>query len=167
MRTLILFLSVLLPASGGDGLQAKIAADTAKARGRVGVACSLPGVALDCNYNADVHLPMQSVYKFPIAMAVLDAVEHGKLQLDGEVRFLRTDLISPGQHSPLRDAHPRANVNVSVRELLRLAVAESDGVASDILLRVLAGRMLRMRMFVVWVSKGFESGIRKKLLAAM
>jgi len=130
---------MFLPASAGSGLQAKIAADAAKARGRVGVACSLPGVILDCNYNADARLPMQSVYKFPIAMAVLDAVERGKLPLDGEVQFLPTDLISPGQGSPLRDAHPRANVNVKIRELLRLAVSESDGVASDILLRVLGG----------------------------
>ena len=139
MRVLPLLFFLLLPASGDTGLRAKIAADAAKARGRVGVACSLPGIALDCNYNENARLPMQSVYKFPIAMAVLDAVERGKLQLDGEVQFLPTDLISPGQGSPLRDAHPRANVNVKIKELLRLAVSESDGVASDILLRVLGG----------------------------
>jgi beta-lactamase class A len=82
---------------------------------------------------------MQSVYKLPIAMAVLDAVERDKLTLQQNVRFLKSDLISPGQHSPLRDAHPHADVDVSVEELLRLAVSESDGIASDILLRIVGG----------------------------
>jgi beta-lactamase class A len=82
---------------------------------------------------------MQSVYKLPIAMAVLDRVEHRVFSLDQMVRFLPSDRISKGQHSPLRDAHPQANFDVPLRELLRLAVSESDGVASDILLRLLGG----------------------------
>lgn len=82
---------------------------------------------------------MQSVYKFPIAMATLDAIERGKLSLQQNIRFVPSDLISPGQHSPLRDAHPRADIDVSIEELLRLAVSESDGIASDILLRTLGG----------------------------
>lgn len=82
---------------------------------------------------------MQSVYKLPIAMAVLHAVEQGRLSLSEKVMFLPSDLISPGQHSPLRDEHPRGGVKVSIQELLRLAVSESDGVAADILLRTLGG----------------------------
>jgi len=116
-----------------------IAQHAAAAGGRVGVACALPGTKLDCNLNANLKLPMQSVYKFPIAMATLGAIEHGKLQLQQKVRFVPLDLISPGQHSPLRDAHPQANVDVTVEELLRLAVSESDGIASDILLRTIGG----------------------------
>ena len=136
----LLFLAtILLPAPAGTPLHSQIATEAAKARGRVGVACSLPGATLDCNYNADARLPMQSVYKLPIAMAALDAIEHNKFTLDTPVRFRPSDLISPDQGSPLRDAHPHGNVEVSIRELLRLAVVESDGVASDILLRVLGG----------------------------
>ncbi len=82
---------------------------------------------------------MQSVYKLPIAMAVLHAVEAGKFSLATKVWFLRSDLIAPDQASPLRDAHPHAGVSVTVDELLRLAVSESDGVASDILLRTVGG----------------------------
>ena len=110
-----------------------------EAHGKVGVACSLPGIPLDCEVNAAAKLPMQSVYKLPIAMAVLSAVEEGRFQLSQEIPFRRTDLISPGQHSPLRDQHPNAGVDVSIETLLRLAVSESDGVASDILLRLLGG----------------------------
>jgi beta-lactamase class A len=120
-------------------LHFQIATEAAKARGHVGVACSLPGATLDCNYNAGAKLPMQSVYKLPIAMAALDAVEHGKFTLQTVVRFLPSDLLPKSLHSPLRDEHPQANVDVSINELLRLSVSESDGDASDILLRVLGG----------------------------
>jgi beta-lactamase class A len=139
MATILTVTVLLCRAFAGTPLHSQIAADAAKARGRVGVACSLPGATLDCNYNSDARLPMQSVYKLPIAMAALDAIEHNKFTLDTPVRFLPSDLISPDQRSPLRDAHPHANVDVPIRELLRLAVVESDGVASDILLRILGG----------------------------
>ena len=82
---------------------------------------------------------MQSVYKLPIAVTVLHQVDLGRLNISQPVRFLPSDLISPGQYSPLRDAHPHGGVDIPVLELLRLAVEESDGVASDILLRVIGG----------------------------
>jgi beta-lactamase class A len=82
---------------------------------------------------------MQSVYKLPIAVTVLHEVDEGRLSLSQKARFLPGDLISPSQYSPLRDAHPNGGVDVALEELLRLAVEESDGVASDILLRTIGG----------------------------
>jgi beta-lactamase class A len=82
---------------------------------------------------------MQSVYKLPIAMAVLHQVERGKLRLSERVRFLPSDVISPAQHSPLQEQYPQGGAEISIDELLRLAVSESDGVASDILLRTVGG----------------------------
>jgi hypothetical protein len=67
-------------------------ADIAKeAQGKVYVSCSLPGVKLDCDLDAHGHPPMQSTFKFPLALAVLHQVELGKLQLDQPVRFLKSD----------------------------------------------------------------------------
>ena len=112
----------------------------ARAQGKVvGVSCSLPGTPLDCDLNAAARLPMQSVYKLPIAMTVLHKVDEGRLILSHRVKFLPDDLISPRQYSPLRDKHPHGGVEVPIEELLRLAVQASDGVASDILLRVIGG----------------------------
>jgi beta-lactamase class A len=105
----------------------------------VGVACALPGTELDCNFNEHAKLPMQSVYKLPIAITVLHQVEQGRLSLSQSVRFQPGDVISPRQHSPLRDAHPQGGADVPLLELLRLAVEQSDGVASDILLRAIGG----------------------------
>jgi beta-lactamase class A len=78
--------------------------------------------------------PMQSVYKLPIGMAVVAA----KLPLDRVVHVDTAEYISKAQHSPLRDSNPKG-ADVSVRELLRLAVSESDGTASDVLMRLLGG----------------------------
>jgi beta-lactamase class A len=94
---------------------------------------------LDCNLNDTEHFPMQSVYKLPIAMATLDAVEHGRLSFDRSLRFLPSDNIPTLQYAPLRDKYPNANVDVPLEELLRLAVADSDGIASDVLVRSLGG----------------------------
>ena len=105
----------------------------------MGVACALPETELDCNFNEHAKLPMQSVYKLPIAITVLHQVEMGRLRLAQPVKFQPADVISSRQHSPLREAHPQGGVDVPLQELLRLAVAESDGVASDILLRVIGG----------------------------
>jgi len=110
-----------------------------QAHALVGVSCSLPGVVLDCNLNANQKLPMQSVYKFPIGITILHAVEQGHLTLSQPVEFLPSDAVRLGQHSPLRDMHPQGGVTVPLQELLHLAVSESDGTASDILLRVLGG----------------------------
>ena len=120
-------------------LRQQIARIAAQAHGRVGVACSLPGKRLDCDYNAGEALPMQSVYKLPISMAMLHAVEQGRFTLTQTIRFLPSDLIAPDQRSPLRDAHPHGNVDLPVEELLRGAIVDSDGVASDILMRSLGG----------------------------
>jgi len=82
---------------------------------------------------------MQSVFKFPLAVTALHLVEQGKLSLDQSIRFLPSDRILPHTHSPLQDKYPDANVNVLLRELLGLAVSQSDNVAADIVLRTIGG----------------------------
>ena len=90
------------------------------------------------SFNGDQKFPMQSVYKFPIAMAVLHQVDSGRLQLEQKVSFDKSDLVSEKQHSPIRCKYPDGG-ELSLKELLRFAASESDGSASDILLRVLGG----------------------------
>jgi len=120
-------------------LSEQIAGIAAQALGRVGVACSLPGTKLDCDFDADVPLPMQSVYKLPTAMAALHAVEQGKLRLDQKLRFLPSDIQAPDEYSPLKDKYPQGNVDLPLEDLLRGMVIESDNVANDIVMRALGG----------------------------
>lgn len=111
----------------------------AEAHGRVGVSCALPGKALNCGLDSSALLPLQSVYKLPIALAVFHAVESGHLSLSQTLHFTPSALIAPTGYSPLRDQHPHGAVDMTVQELLRRAIVDSDNVASDVLLRAIGG----------------------------
>ncbi|MGC2161285.1 MAG: class A beta-lactamase [Silvibacterium sp.] len=139
MRFVLIFALVTSSAFAQSPLQQKIRAIAVDAHGKVSVACSLPGSNLDCDLNAHAHPPMQSVFKFPLALTVLHQVEQGKFSLDQPIRFLPGDRILPHTHSLLQDKYPQAGVDVPLRELLRLAVSLSDNAAADILLRIAGG----------------------------
>ena len=126
-------------AMGQTALQGRIRAIAADSHGKVAVACSLPGTSLNCDLDAHAHPPMQSVFKLPLAVTSLHLIEEGKFSIDQAVRFLAGDRILPHTHSPLQDKYPIAEVDVSLGELLRLTVSESDNVAADIILRVIGG----------------------------
>jgi beta-lactamase class A len=124
-------------------LQQQIEAIAAQAQGTVAVACALPNSAsrpaLDCDLHPHAHPPMQSVFKLPLALTVLHQVEQGRFTLDQPIRFLPDDRFLPHAYSPLQDQYPAANVDVPLRELLRLSVSLSDNAAADILLRLAGG----------------------------
>lgn len=120
-----------------QSLQTQIARIAAQAHGRVGVACSLPGKKLDCDFGSMQLLPMQSVYKLPIALTMLHEVEQGRYKLDQPIRFRAADVPDHDVYSPLRDQYPNGNVDVQLEDLLGRAVTQSDNVACDILLRLL------------------------------
>jgi beta-lactamase class A len=133
---------VLALMAGGDltGLGPELARIEKEAAGTLGAAVCVVETGETVAWNADGHFPMQSVYKAPIGMAVLHEVDAGRLSLDASIRVEAADLVPSGMHSPLRDAHPQGGVEVPLRELLRLSVEESDGTASDVLLRLLGGK---------------------------
>lgn len=89
-------------------------------------------------FNEGHKYPMQSVYKFPLAMAVLDQVDKGKLSLNQKIHVTKKDLL-PNTWSPLRDKYPNGDVDVKVSELIGYAVSNSDNNACDILFRLLGG----------------------------
>jgi beta-lactamase class A len=91
--------------------------------------------------NGDRQFPMQSVFKFPLAMAVLDQVDKGKLSLNQKVRITPADLL-PKTHSPMKDKYPEGNVDLTLAELLSYTVSESDNIACDILFKIVGGTKL-------------------------
>ena len=114
---------------------AEIAKD---AKGKVGVAAVVLETGEAALLNPEGQYPMQSVYKLPISMAVMDQIRLDNLALDEQVAVTPDDFVRPGQASPLRDKNPKGGI-FTIRELIRLALVESDGTASDVLLRVLGG----------------------------
>ena len=92
------------------------------------------------SFNGSQRFPMQSVYKLPIGMAVLREVDEGRLKLTQKIFVRPEDLVPERLHSPIRDANPRG-VELTLRELLRFMISESDGTASDVLLGIAGGPM--------------------------
>ncbi|MGC2639168.1 MAG: class A beta-lactamase [Acidobacteriaceae bacterium] len=136
----IILIAALLAAHPAHAqLHTQLERIAAQAHGRVGVACSLPGKALDCDLAADAAYPTQSTYKLPIAVVALHEVEQGKLSLDQTVHIVPSQLAGPGDYSPLRDEHPHGAVDISIREMIERAVTQSDNVAADTLLRTEGG----------------------------
>ncbi|HNU87314.1 MAG TPA: class A beta-lactamase, subclass A2 [Ferruginibacter sp.] len=87
--------------------------------------------------NGERHCPMQSVFKFHIALAVLRQVDKGKLSLDQKIDIRKQDLL-PGLYSPLRDKYPDG-ASLAISEILGYTVSSSDNVGCDVLLKLLGG----------------------------
>lgn len=123
-----------------DTLRLRHALDTLRrtTAGRLGIGIELLETRQRVMLAPSGRFPMQSVYKLPIALATLAAVDRGALRLDQRVDVGPADYVGNGQRSPLRDAHP-AGTTVTVEQLLALSTAESDGSACDVLFRLLGG----------------------------
>jgi|SRR5882724_35750 len=119
-------------------LQNQISQIASVAKGKVGVSAVVLETGESVSLNPHDHFPMQSVYKLPIGMAVIKQVDAGKIRLEQKVRVTKEDFGSRGQHSPIRDQNPNG-VEMSVSDLLRYAISESDGTASDVLMRLAGG----------------------------
>lgn len=102
------------------------------AQGRVGVTATVLETGESVSLNGNQRFPMQSVYKFPIAMAVLAQLDQGKLKLDQKIRIETSDFV---QHSRILNKNSQG-VEFSLAELLKYMVSESDNTACDVLLRL-------------------------------
>lgn len=89
-------------------------------------------------FNKNAKLPMQSVFKFPLAMAVLAEVDKGKFSLDQKITVTKKDLL-PKTWSPMREKYPEGNVELPLAEILAYTVSQSDNNGCDILFRLLGG----------------------------
>lgn len=107
------------------------------------------------NKNADKKLPMQSVFKFHIAAAVLNFVDKGKLSLDQKIVLDKSNLLE-NTWSPLRDKYPNGDVEVPLSEVLEMTVAKSDNNGCDILLRLLGGTQTVQKFMDSKGVKGFQ-----------
>ncbi len=121
------------------GIQKKLRdliAETARSvQGRVGVKAIVLETGQSEALNGEQRFPMQSVYKLPIAMAVLDQVDRGKLKLDRKVRIESSDIV---QISAALDRKSQGK-EFTVAELLQYMVSNSDNTACDVLLRLIGG----------------------------
>ncbi|WP_374361857.1 class A beta-lactamase, subclass A2 [Cloacibacterium sp.] len=107
------------------------------------------------NANADKKLPMQSVFKFHIAMAILDLVDKRKLSLDQKVFIKKSELL-PETWSPIREKNPEGNFEMPISELIQYTVAQSDNVGCDVLLRLIGGTQVVQKFMDSKGAKNFR-----------
>ncbi len=108
-----------------------------RAKGRLGVALIDLKDRRLWSYRGAETFPMQSVFKLPLAVAVLQQVEAGKLRLDQPLTITRKDLSL--FHSPLARQFKGESATYPVQELIRLAAGMSDNTAADRLMREIGG----------------------------
>lgn len=82
--------------------------------------------------NNQYRYPTMSVYKFHLALAVLDNLDKRNLSLDQQL-YVSQSALHPDTYSPLREAKPEGNFYMPIRELLQYSVSRSDNNACDIL----------------------------------
>ncbi|MEO6587918.1 MAG: class A beta-lactamase, subclass A2, partial [Pyrinomonadaceae bacterium] len=87
--------------------------------------------------NGDGHFPLQSVFKFHIAAAVLSEVDKGKFSLNQKIKIEQKDLL-PDLYSPIREKYP-TGATLKLSEILEYTISQSDNVGCDILLRLIGG----------------------------
>jgi beta-lactamase class A len=106
--------------------------------GDVGVAVKHIENGDSLSINGNRHFPMQSVFKFHLALAVLNLVDQGKLSIDQKIRVEKSDLL-PNTWSPIAKKYPEGNVELRIGELLSYTVSQSDNSGCDILFKLIGG----------------------------
>lgn len=88
--------------------------------------------------NGRRDFPMLSVYKFPQALAVADfCLRNGKTFADSV--HVNRDEMKSDTYSPMRDRYGVADMSLTIDELLRYSVQQSDNNACDILFGLIGG----------------------------
>lgn len=87
--------------------------------------------------NADRSFPMQSVYKFHIALAMLNKVDSGIFSLNNTIAVNQSQL-QPETWSPFRDHYPNGHTT-TLATLIEYMLIKSDNNISDIIMDKVGG----------------------------
>lgn len=139
-RWILLAFLACIPAMGysQERLQQQLKQVTDSLEGTVGVCVMGLDFTDTVLLNDDTHYPMQSVYKFPLALAVLDKVDRKELTLQQRVRFKKSELMQETWSPMLRECREGDN-ELTVAQLLLYSVSKSDNNACDLLFKLVGG----------------------------
>ena len=112
--------------------------------------------------NGDHHFPMQSVFKFYIALTTLSQIDQGKFSLDQFINIDGKELL-PGLYSPLREKYP-SGATLKISEILVYTVSQSDNVGCDVLLRLIGGPQTVENYIVEKGFKDFSVKINEEVM---
>lgn len=90
--------------------------------------------------NGGRRFPMQSVFKFPLALAMLHEVDNNNYELNQNI-LIRKDDLRNGLWSPIEKRYPHGGVELPLSEIIKYTVSLSDNVGCDLLLKTLGGAL--------------------------
>lgn len=115
-------------------------------------------------WEGDSPRPQQSVSKLWVAIAVMDAVDRGRMSLADPVTVTRSDLTL--FHQPIRALVGKNGYTTTVGALLRGAMTRSDNTCNDVLLWRVGGPAAINRMLADKAVAGVKFGPGERQLQA-
>jgi beta-lactamase class A len=85
--------------------------------------------------NSEQSFPMMSVFKVPVAAAVLEQVDQGHISLQKPITVTRAEL----RGGVIRDNFRGERMTFTVQQLLQYSVSRSDNTAVDALIKLIGG----------------------------
>ena len=101
--------------------------------GEIGVALIIDNADTITVNNSSIY-PMMSVFKLHQALAICHDFDRKGLSLDTMIS-IRRDALAPDTWSPMLKDYPEASFSLSVRDLLRYTLAQSDNNASNLMFK--------------------------------
>lgn len=120
----------------GDQLSTSLKAIIDRAGGNAAVTVTHVESGRSVVVNGSAKLPLYSVFKLPLAVAVLKDVEEKRLKIDQQVHVTPADIV-PG--TPANTDMWREPVDRTVAQLIDVSIALSDNTSTDKLLQLAGG----------------------------
>jgi len=112
----------------------KIICDGAQGKVSLSVVHIESGKTISINGNSQ--LPLYSLFKLSLAIAVLKDVEENRLRLDQKVHVTPAEIV-PG--APANTALWQKPVDITIQQLIEVSISRSDNTSSDKLLQLIGG----------------------------
>jgi len=117
-------------------LEQRLKAISERGQGIVGLSVVHIESGKTISINGNSQLPLYSVFKLPLAIAVLKEVEENRLRLDQQVQLTPAEIV-PG--TPQNTALWRKPINYSIERLVEFAISRSDNTSAEKLLQLVGG----------------------------
>jgi len=121
-----------------NSLAGKIKEITDTFHGHIGVCVAGIDFSDKCTVGNGHHYPMQSTFKFPLALYILHLVDEHKLALD-KTYPINTAILDTDTWSPIVKEHPLQKLSLTLQDLLMYSVSYSDNNACDLLFGIAGG----------------------------
>ncbi len=132
-------LVAVAPEPAPDPAGAAVVAAARTAEGTSGAVVGVSVLHLETGRRASWHgherFQMASVFKLPVAIAILHAVEKGKLRLEQEAEIRESDRMEIG---PIYDEW-KPGMRVTVERMVDVMLVDSDNTSADVLIGLLGG----------------------------